>query len=317
MLAGMIVLVLFGVSVSLVVDSGTRVLGGEKQSGASIAAIAEGRLRGLEAELERLQQAEHTHAGRKVVSAQLLEVIQVLAKQTVEVEELEAAVETQREWITKGADEFRVYQVEYRNRLWRKAVGRKFEVLTCQDQRVFRGVSISEVSAEGIRIQHESGAAILPVLVLPATLRGELMLDLVESQGVINARREAEMAAAKKRREARNQPVVPKPDRSRPRPNRREQDPVVDSVDRVEILTLRQQISVMEARLTGLESELGNARSRARGSGRSRSAPGSLETWDERASRLARVKVRAELQLAQLQDRLWVIDESYREERKR
>ena len=171
-------------------------------------------------------------------------------------------------------------------------------------------MKIKSINALGLSFTDESGPKRIDYQELPQEMRDYYQFGEEEAEAARARELEIEKGVADRIKKGEAKAEIA-------RPNRREQDPVVDSVDRVEILTLRQQISVMEARLTGLESELGNARSRARGSGRSRSAPGSLETWDERASRLARVKVRAELQLAQLQDRLWVIDESYREERKR
>ncbi|MDE0597447.1 MAG: hypothetical protein OSB65_19590 [Roseibacillus sp.] len=305
---GMIGLVFFGITLSLITDGG---MGGwTVKEGASDMEIGEARIQALSLELDRLHRLEEERNAEQEFSAELLGRIEVLVARTVEVEELEVGVELEKEAIERIGKEYDGYQLAYRDWLWQDALRRRFDELTSKDGKVYKGMSITKVTAEGIGIRHDSGAANIPARLLPKKLRDELLLDLVESQRLIDERREAELAAIKKRREAKApKPKPPTPRRITRTPSGRARD--VAERPQV-IMALREQIAGLAGRLSQLRQDLEEARMRASGAGKARSAPGSLETWGGRKARLARIEARAEAQISVLRMRLREIDPSYR-----
>ena len=287
-------------------------MSGRGRSAEEASADLNATIAGLKADLVHLQVAkrekERWAASRRLLGAcrRDLDVLDDRAS------ELREAAAEEKVRIAEVREEFAGYRIVYRKWLWSTAPGRHYDEIRTVGGKLYREVTLRSVSALELQIAHESGTATLAVAELPRELCDEYQLSPAAAQKELDAaeaarmeRRQAleELRRAKSERElgkSRKRPAT------RPRPKGENQDPELAE----EIASLRREAIELHTRLTALSAEIIEARMKA--SGNQRSPPGSLETWEQRAMRLARMEGRMVAHLTDVENRLWVLDRRYR-----
>jgi hypothetical protein len=174
--------------------------------------------------------------------------------------------------------EFTDYRNKYRDFAWRKAVGEQIGDLTLPGGRTYHNAVVRGVTAQGIDIRHDSGGARIDVRDMDAAWRDRLQFDTLPQE-------------------------IPKPTNAAPRQPPRTvpaapTKPAATDTEAEELLQkTREAVIRSQAKVSRLSREYSTARSNAGSYGGPRSAPGSLETWEARANRLAKDLERARLEL--------------------
>jgi hypothetical protein len=320
-LVSLVALVLFGVMLTLLIDGHISVggSGGNSESAlAGASASAEATIVGLEAERKYLEAAVKRQHGRDGLRKQCEERRGELAALEDQIVRLGPVAAEERARIGRLREAFAGYRMNYRKRLWGKAVGRELGEVRTNGGKVYREVTIRNVSALGMRISHRTGSATLEVVDLSDEFLEAYQLSHAEARGILATRREAQRARLEEReqeREAvRQQELADARERaseaksripSRRVPPRTVRDPEKEA----EIAELRLEVAGLRARVATLRAQVAEARRKAYGN--QRSPPGSLETWEQRAVRLAGVAGKLNAKLEVVVGRLRALDPTY------
>ncbi len=301
-LGGLVGVVLLGVFLILVTDR-EPALQDSPEADASPDQLGQARVNALASEIRRLRAAEQARDRQREDTEELEGSIRRLVALTLQEEELDTVIEIRQQDLQDFRQAEETYALAYRDWLWESSKGRTLETLTTKDGNTYQSVEFKEISNKGLRVRHGAGAGLIPVHLLPDSLRRELQLDLLQGQRLLRERLEGEWTAAKKAREER---AKRRKERQWQQPRSRDRP----ANKRVELLALIEEDRLLLARSRLLSREISEASAKARGS--TRSVPGSLETWTERYERLQTMRDAVELRLTQTRNRILALDPNYR-----
>jgi hypothetical protein len=192
--------------------------------------------------------------------------------------------------ITVGAlkQKFDAYQDTYRAKTWAEAVGQSLGDLHVSGGRVYHKAVILEVDKVGLRIRHEAGSARVHAANLDSALverfqwdaqecRAQLSEEVLNEESMTTSDRGGSLANEKQRR-------LPQAD-SRGA-----------SMDEAKLALLRRSVSEKKRMVAQLTRDHREALFKV-AAGRQVSIPGSLETWQARATRLTNALPKAQEQL--------------------
>lgn len=290
-LAGMIVLVMVAVGLSLVIDKRKQFATGSIGIQQEII-LADAEIDAATAELD-IQVAQFGRSSPQVPAD----------SQTSR--ELDAATEIQRQrqvnlgqqrdvlrvTIASIEQDFTQARSNYRRKTWNAAVGESLGDLSIRGGQVYRRAVISQVTNVGLEIRHEHGLARVQGPDLDIKLQQRFQWD--------DEKRLKSLDQEDKNREP--TPVVdgsPSRSATEPEPTERALTKAADE-SAAKLNQLRTRASIWRQKVGDLRSQKAEADTQAN-YGNNRSVPGSLETWAAKAGRLGRdlAKAREGLRLA-------------------
>ncbi|GAA5481644.1 hypothetical protein [Haloferula sargassicola] len=268
-LVGVIALVLGGIAISLLAET-QPARADSTQS--LVQTIGNDRV-----EIERLQSEIHRLRQRKVISADEQKQVASELKDTrmhIATLELrrESLIEQRKQLkarIPELTEEFEDYRHQKRDEVRQRMVGTYLGDLSLIGRSGYRDCRITGFKPGVMRISHSGGNAAIPLSALPEGLRERLLWEQAEAADE-PARKHASKRVA--------------PSRQTPRSDAR------PAASPTEIAVARARYIAAQASLNELQTALNDARNHM--NGRRRSAPGSLETYAERAERLGRLLAR-------------------------
>ncbi|MES2475785.1 MAG: hypothetical protein V4640_08390 [Verrucomicrobiota bacterium] len=202
--------------------------------------------------------------------------------------------------VQSGEEEFSKYRADYRLTSRNKAVGEEIGTLTLRDGRKYLESAITKVTDVGLEIRHQHGFARIQAPDLGKEWQERFQWDDEERRSRLKEEElaHARMSAPKTPHE--NDPpkrVIP----SKVRVSKVTVQPEQLAQDRENLENLRITYSGWKSKVNRLRSDHNEAVSN---SARQRSVPGSLETWNSRASRLRVQLTKARLELSAARARL-------------
>ena len=289
-------------------------MSGSGRSAESASADLNASIVGLKAELNHLQIAKREQQGwaatRRVLGAGRRE----LAEFENRIGDLREAVADEKVGIAQVREEFAQSRIDHRKNLWSAAIGRHFDEVRTVGGKLYRDVTLRNVSPLEVKIAHESGTTTLAVAELSREFCDEFLLSPAEAQKALDAAaeaREERRQALEALRQVERERAVAKTRKhpvTRPRRGSNDENQDPDLVE--ETASLRREAIQLRTRLTTLGADVMEARMKA--SGKQRSPPGSLETWEQRATRLADIEGRVWAHLTDVENRLSAVDPHYR-----
>jgi len=188
---------------------------------------------------------------------------------------------------------FEDYRSRFRQQIRGEANGEQMAELRSRSGRTYKDVTITRVSSAGIEFRHDQGISrLLPEDLEPLWhdrfqwTRDEIsrILDQEKAMETLHNERDA-------KGKIKNEPEPPT--------NKKKKKKSEPDANELRIDGLRDEVLDSRKRLNAALSEAANARSQA-AMNRGRSVPGSLETWEQRASRLdsSATKIRAQYMTA-------------------
>lgn len=246
---------------------------------------------------EELAKRGPTAAGRQ-------EALAKIAATTTRMSELRNSQNKLRAELAALETAFTKYRSTYREKTWAKAVGQEIGNLTIRGGRQYHQATITKVTDVGLEIRHEHGIARIQAPDLDSEWQDRFQWSDEERRARLN--RESEDLEDKP-------PVSNLAPRSGPDFNAEvasspsakfapAQSPD-DPAQLENIKQLRTQVIGWRSKVSRLSIERAEASSNA-SYGKQTSVPGSLETWDARAVRLARELARAQTELSLAKARL-------------
>lgn len=185
--------------------------------------------------------------------------------------------------------EFATYRGKYRDAARSAAVGQSLGNLAVRGGREYRAAVISRVTDVGLEIRHENGIARIQAPDLDQAMQDRFQWDDEERRARLNQENAAQEAVARI-------PEAVEPMEARPetpiRPNRDE-----GGVDPDKLESLRGKVTFWKNKVAQVSSDRSRALSSA-SYGSQSSVPGSLETWQAKASRLGTELAKARSELA-------------------
>ncbi len=191
--------------------------------------------------------------------------------------------------LTKLPLQLEAYRKSYRQQSWQAAIGEQHESITLLSGRVFDKVVIKRVTDVGLEISHQAGIARIDAKDLDDSWQKRLQWD--------QARRKATLEKENQALQANDTAIPASPTKPSNNPARKtinqtsaasKGKPVSPDLER-----MRAAIIFWKGKVSNLQADYSEANYK-RNNGRSRSVPGSLESWDDKAAR-----VRGELTSAQ------------------
>ena len=303
-LVGIIVIVLAAVGLSLVVDQRFRFSSGvgtlKRELAVQTEEISELTLRRdlLSSTLEGESAKRRPSLGGR---QEAMATVAALTARKSELRKLESSL---REEISKLTETFTSYRGNYREKTRAKAIGQEIGNLSIRGGREYHQVTITQVTDVGLEIRHEHGIARIQAPDLDPEWQDRFQWSDEERRARL--KKESDDLDDIPAVTDSNPPEVP--DRSvagaRVDPTKLIPAGSADDPAQLEkIKLLRTQIIGWKSKIGRLEIERSEAASNASYS-RQTSVPGSLETWDARAVRLARELTRAQTELTAARARL-------------
>lgn len=199
-------------------------------------------------------------------------------------EELQSSIQTTEEGFSR-------YRAKYREMIWAEAKGQPMGNLVTRAGREYRQAVIARVTEVGLEIHHEHGLARVQAPDLDSALQERFQWNDEERRAQLQ--HELAQDASMTRGPDSGEMTLPTPGES-----------IRFGADRVdpdagELALLRGKVRAWKSRVAQLQSERNEARLAASSGARS-SIPGTLETWQARATRLGNelTMARSELALA-------------------
>ncbi len=300
-LLGLVIIIMLGVGVIVLTDGTSsppepvEPIAGKD----NIARIAE-----LTTELGRLRKQEDQQKKFDALVEELGEQKRILTLQREAVTLLQGEAGIIRQSLATTKDAFATYRNKVRSNLWDAGVGKEYTELRALNGKTYRKVTIRGISTLEMKISYEGGFGTVSVLDLPAQIVDEFQLDKSEVREILNARKEAQQAQLAKRKEVAKRKAEEQLLADKEREGKKSRGPSKEEreASQMEIAKTRVAVAKLEASLQLLNVQLAEARRKTSGS--QRSPPGSLETWGQRANRLANLVARATTQLSVMESRL-------------
>jgi len=242
------------------------------------------KIAGVEDELEiveRISRQLNLKLARHEAEGELLEAASALKGEIARLGSLVSKLEEEWQIVV---EERISYRDTVRDRLWRSMIGQRLEEENLLRKLPHQDMVISGVDSAGLMVRHRSGAARVSVSELTPAFREKLDLHRDEGAGALR-KILARNSRASKDDEVKVAPVTPSP----------------SGLGKLESLVkIRSRILNLEALIRKTDREAAVAREMDLRS-RTRSAPGSLETWSDRARRLDGQVLKYRNQLVELQ----------------
>jgi predicted nucleic acid-binding Zn-ribbon protein len=281
-LVGLVVLVFVGIGFSLVVDKRLK--------------FSSGKADVEQALTEEKLQLEALRRQTEVVRKDYEEKARPLMDQPAELEKLKLAVSSSVQRLAELRDQqvalkdaveaealsFAEYRATFRKKARQAAAGEKLPQLEVVGGKIYRDVTIRRVTRDGIEAAHSQGVSTLKPEDLGDSWQQRFQWDAEESAEVVNAGRVPTDPSGK---------PVEKQVPGRKQSEKEEQVPVIspEKLAKQEmekkLSSLRRDVTEAKRHLENAEAEVSRARTNSL-TNRGKSVPGSLETWDERITRL-------------------------------
>lgn len=203
-------------------------------------------------------------------------------------QEVTTARDSLLDGIRSAEMEFSEYRENYRRVTRERAVGEELGTLTLKDGRSYSEAAITRVTDVGLEIRHSHG-----FVRIHAPQLGEEWQERFQWSDEERRTRLAEEEMARERM-ALAAPAVKAPEPTRVVAGGKRPVPQLPAVAGEEVIKLRTLFSAWRGKVARLESELDEA---VANGARSKSVPGSLETWSARAARLRGEVSKARLEL--------------------
>lgn len=210
--------------------------------------------------------------------------------------ELTQRLEETKRSIPALGEQFEAYRKRYREQTWAEAVGQSLGDLEVRGGKVYQDARITKVTEVGLEVRHADGIARIQGPDLPEALQDRFQWNDQERMKRLQeeiAHREA-MSRPDGDPAPKPKPLVSKPNAPLRKPGASPARPV--SADQAKIDAARKKVVGWKSRVSQLASERSTAQSKAYNS--QTSVPGSLETWQSRASRLTLELSKAKGELA-------------------
>ena len=304
-LVGLIVLVMVAVGLSLVIDkrfkfsNGVSVIQQELKLGDS--EIAE-----LTSEYEDLSLQHKTfeskHSDDFQTYHKLSTILETQRQRRADLQQTHCELSSA---IALLGQDFSRIRNDYRRRTWTAAIGETLGDLSVRGGHIYRQTTISRVTDVGLEIRHEHGFARIQGPDLDLKLQERFQWDDEERRRSLQTEQRnqddqsTQSAAGQSIKPLDSNPVnLTNPVRAI---TARNQKTAIDA-NSEKLTALRKQIGAWKQKIAILRTDKTEADSQA-SYGSSNSVPGSLETWEAKASRLGRelAKARISLELAKVQ----------------
>lgn len=191
-----------------------------------------------------------------------------------------------REKLAAREREMRSYRATMRKRVWAGFVGRKLDKKHVRRDLRYRDPVIKSVDETGLTVRHRSGVARVTVAQLSSAFRETLDLSLEEAR-----RTRAQEARSESRA---------RPEKGRQDEPKSEEGRTTGESQPARLVAARKRVAQLRELIREADRQAAEARHHDRQS-KNRSVPGSLETWQQRAQRLARKALSYRNQLAELE----------------
>lgn len=191
--------------------------------------------------------------------------------------------------------QFESYRKSYRQQTWLAAVGERHQIIKLLSGRVFDNVVIKRVTDVGLEISHQAGIARIDAIDLDNSWQQRFQWDKTQRKCTLEKENQALQANDTAAPAAPTRPNSnPAPETTMNPPSASLIKPVAQDLDR-----MRASIIFWKGKVSNLQADYSEANYK-RNNGKSRSVPGSLESWDEKAVRVRGelIKAQASLQLA-------------------
>jgi predicted nucleic acid-binding Zn-ribbon protein len=278
---GVVALLLVGIGLSAAVNKRFTASSGQASIERQIAANVE-TLSTLEGRIEKTQARLQDEAAPKLRQKEDLEHLAPAAAQaTQQLAKLRDSASDLRADIARLTADSRTYRDKYREQARQAAIGEKVPDLTTRSGKTFQNGTITEVSALGMTVRHDVGLTRLRPEDLDSKWTERFQWSAEEQQPAAVATPAAPVATPPAKTTA-----ADKTDTKTPPKKETAADTKTDPAAAAEIASVRKLVLELEDKLTEAEGKLADTRAQA-ANARSRSAPGSLQTWEDRINALA------------------------------
>ncbi|MEO7100972.1 MAG: hypothetical protein ABI162_16565 [Luteolibacter sp.] len=298
-MAGMIVLVMAGVGLSLVVDRHSKMSSGNTTIQKEIVSGDEevANLKGIYEERAQLlaKTSSQLTTGTET-SAALLRKSTILAQRQAG---LEATRKELLDAVPKLELAFSNYRAEYRRQTWAAAMGEKLGTLRIRGGREYQDAVISRVTDVGIEIHHKDGIARVQAPDLDQKWQDRFQWSDEERRARLMEESEnhKQIASEPEPEEVADvEPVLPHPAARA----------AITDKDQAKLDALRIQVVGWKNKVARVKSELSQAQSQS-AYGNQTSVPGSLETWKAKTARISAELVKAKAELSVAKSRLELV----------
>lgn len=281
-LVGIIVLVFVGIGFSLVVDKRFTFSSGKAEVERTIAE-EKLQLESLRQQTEYLRK-DYEEKSRPLIDqpAELEKLKLAVSSGSRSVAELRAQQEVLQDAIETEEMSFAEYRATFRKKARQAAAGEKLPQLEVADGKVYREVTIRRVTPAGIEVAHSQGVSTLKPENLDDSWHQRFQWDAEESAEVANqATTPGDESTARVQEQGRGPRQITKEKPVSVPSSKKQDDPELEK----KLSVLRRDLAEAKLHLERAEADVTRARTDSL-SARGRSVPGSLETWDERISRL-------------------------------
>lgn len=239
-------------------------------------------------QLEKIEERQRAYEEVRLVEGEL-------ANLKRESADLQLKILGHEESIASLSEEHQQYRGRMREWLWPQYYGRELEAENVLGDLPYQGARITDVDAAGLKVRHSSGLARIPVSNLTFAFRNELDLSVGEAKEVMM---KMLLRDARGKRERSKRPAGT--------PNERE---IWREIE-VRLKQGSERATKLSELIRRAKSEAVYSRNQDRISS-VRSAPGSLETWAQRAKRFESAAMKYENQLAALNLAMRELDPSF------
>lgn len=320
LLVCMIVLVMFGVFATLLVD-GTVSLPRKQDHEVALEADRVA-IEHWKAKNKALEEERAERESFREIAAAAEEVRTLLGTAKKEVVALRAEVRDGEGALAALAAEYDRYRDRYRTRIHRSAIGTFLGTVTTLEGKVMKNVKVRGLNPTEMRVMHEAGPATIPVTELPAELRERFHLDAEEAVRLVQERKQRaqeklRLLQAEREREREADEKLKGQEREALRHDRvagLKGESTLTEEESARLRSLRAEVGLLYIKLGALRRELATARARI--GGPDRSPPGSLQTWEERAAELLAREVRGMALIQSKEAEIRELDPSYRSSRR-
>ncbi|MBK1829446.1 hypothetical protein JIN77_01810 [Verrucomicrobiaceae bacterium R5-34] len=330
MLVGVIVLVFVGLGAALLSESSSHLMSGPDTSMLDQNSRLKSQVAKLEVRLEKRSReilaASHNREQARRVEELKNQSISALK----EAETLRALIAGEKEAIKLIAKAKEAHRLEYRDYVRGEAIGKSYEKITTRLGKDYHDVRVTDVTPLGVSITHRTGAVMLGFRQIPVAWQRGLMFTAAEMAEAAKAEQKRQTMARNQidRRVRANTKTMKSQELMREKASLRRQIASLNiklTAANFEASLARNKLSAQESlrnsrtyssssssyyyynTSTGAYYSTGyRPRYRSRWIG-SKSVPGSLETWDQRAAKFERAAAQYTAKLTELTARLKAI----------
>lgn len=290
-MVGLIIIVFAGIALSMMVD--------RKFSFSKRVSSLAGEIKAAGEEIDQLKD-HYQESSRKLAELEpklrtLASTRESLRSQLSEADSRNASLTASRDSLRKSiptlSDGFSQYRKKYRESTWAAAVGQSLGNLRIRGGREYHQAVIVRVTDVGLEIRHEHGIARIQAPDLDQAFQDRFQWNDEERRARLGEEKAAHDAV-----DTLKLNVGPQETRL-PKTDRTEDDSSGNVPDLKKLEALRSKVTAWKSKVSQLDSERRQALSSS-SYGSQSSIPGSLETWQAKASRLGNELAKARSELA-------------------